>query len=131
MKNYDIINHVRGESQFIDDLNVPSGTLYATVYGSPSAHGKILNLDFSEAKAIKGVKDIITYLDIPGENQIGGIIKDEELLAAHEVHFHQMPVAIVVAETEFIAREASRKMKIEIEQYEVIIDPREAFAKNK
>jgi len=131
MKNYDIINHVRGESQFIDDLNVPTGTLYATVYGSPSAHGKILNLDVTEALAIKGVKDIITYKDIPGENQIGGIIQDEELLAAHEVHFMQMPIAIVVAESEFIAREASRKIKIEIEQYEVIIDPREAFAKNK
>ncbi|CAF3729960.1 unnamed protein product [Rotaria sp. Silwood1] len=123
--------YMKGESQFIDDLNVPTGTLYATVYGSPIAHGKILSLDLSEAKAIKGVKDIITYLDIPGENQIGGIIQDEELLAGHEVHFMQMPVAIVVAESEFIAREASRKIKIEIEPYEVIIDPREAFAKNK
>ncbi len=129
MKNYDIINHVRGESQFIDDLITPNGTLYATVFGSPIAHGKIKNIDLADAFAIKGVKDIITYKDIPGENQIGGIIPDEELLAEHHVHFIGMPVAIVIAESEFIAREASRKVKIDIEPLEIITEPRDAFEK--
>jgi len=129
MKNYDIINHVRGESQFIDDINTPHGTLYATVFGSPIAHGKIKSLDLSEALAIRGVKDILTFKDIPGENQIGGIIPDEELLGEDHVHFMGMPVAIVIAESEFIAREASRKIKIDIEPLEVITEPRDAFEK--
>ncbi|MEO8209681.1 MAG: molybdopterin cofactor-binding domain-containing protein, partial [bacterium] len=129
MKDYDIIHHVRGESHFIDDINIPNGTLFASVFYSPLAHGKILSTDFQYARLIKGVKGIFTYKDIPGENQIGGIIPDEHLLAEHEVHCIGMPIAIVVAETSFIAREAVKNIKIEIEPLEIITDPREAFKK--
>ena len=41
MKNYDWIQHVRGESLFVDDLTLPEGTLYAAVFSSPIAHGRI------------------------------------------------------------------------------------------
>lgn len=131
MKNYDIINHVRGESQFIDDLNVPDGTLYASVFYSPHAHGKIKSLDISKAAATQGVKRIITYKDIPGINQIGSIIQDEPLLAENEVHFIGMPVAIVVAESKSRSKEAVKNIKIEIDPLEIITDPREAFSKGK
>ncbi len=129
MKDYDIIHHVRGESQFIDDINVPDGTLFASVFYSPVAHGRIKVLDFSYAKSMKGVKGIFTYKDIPGENQIGGIVPDEPLLAENEVHFIGMPVAIVVADSKFIAKEASKNIKIEIDPLPVVTDPREAFKK--
>lgn len=129
MKDYDIIHHVRGESHFIDDLNIPDGTLFASVFYSPVAHGKIISINFENAKSIKGVRGIFTYKDIPGENQIGGIIPDEPLLAENEVHFIGMPVAIVVAESNFIAREAVKNIKTEIEPLEIITDPREAFKK--
>lgn len=129
MKDYDMIHHVRGESQFIDDINFPNGTLFASVFYSPVAHGKIKNLDIDYAEKISGVISIITFKDIPGNNQIGSIVKDEPLLAENEVHFIGMPVAIVIAETQFIAREAVRNIKIEIDPLPVITDPREAFAK--
>lgn len=129
MKDYDMIHHVRGESQFIDDINFPNGTLFASVFYSPVAHGKIKNLDLEYSKKISGVVSIITYRDIPGNNQIGGIVQDEPLLAENEVHYIGMPVAIVIAETQFIAREAVRNIKIEIDPLPVITDPREAFAK--
>ncbi|HMQ67574.1 MAG TPA: molybdopterin-dependent oxidoreductase [Ignavibacteria bacterium] len=127
MKNYDTINHVRGESLFIDDINIPDGTLFASVFYSPIAHGKITGLDLNEALSSDGVKRIITCKDIPGENQIGGIIFDEPLLAEEHVHFIGMPVALVIAENELTARNAVKKIKIEIERYPVITDPREAF----
>ncbi len=129
MKDYDIIQHVKGESQFIDDLNVPEGTLFASVFYSPHAHGKIRSLDLSIAGSVKGVKGIFTYRDIPGINQIGGIIHDEPLLAEDEVHFIGMPVAIVVADSKFTAKEAAGKIKIDIDPLEIITDPREAFKK--
>ena len=50
MRKTDIEKHVRGESQFIDDLIVPEGTLYAAVFDSKIAHGKILNINIDEAK---------------------------------------------------------------------------------
>ncbi len=129
MKDYDIIHHLRGESQFIDDINVPDGTLFAEVFYSPVAHGKIISVDFEYAKNMKGVKSIFTYKDIPGENQIGGIVPDEELFAEKEVHFIGMPVAVVIAESKLIAKEAVKNIKIEIDPLPVITDPREAFLK--
>ena len=85
MKNIDSYTHVRGESIYLDDIPLLSGTLFGAVYGSPIAHGKIKSLDLSEAIAMPGVVRIFTYKDIPGINQIGGIVADEPLLAENEV----------------------------------------------
>jgi len=129
MKNYDTTRHVRGESLFADDFIVPEGTLYASVFDSSIAHGKILSIDVLEAENHPGVKKIILAKDIPGQNQIGGIIQDEPLLAENEVHFCGQPVAIVLADTLLIAREAKKKIKIEFEELKPVLDPREAYAK--
>ena len=79
--------------------------------------------------AMHGVVRIFTAKDIPGENQIGGIIPDEELLAGTHVHFCGMPIALVVAESDEAARAAVKKIKVEIEPLPVITDPREAKEK--
>ncbi|MFA6596664.1 MAG: molybdopterin cofactor-binding domain-containing protein [Ignavibacteriaceae bacterium] len=129
MKNYDTTRHVRGESLFADDFNVPEGTLFASVFDSPIAHGKIFSVDFSEAEKFPGVKKVILAKDIPGQNQIGGIIQDEPLLAEDEVHFCGQPIAIVLADTLLIAREAKKKIKVEFEKLKPVTDPREAYAK--
>ena len=129
MKNIDSYTHVRGESIYIDDIPLLQGTLFAAAFDSPLAHGKIISLDTSEAEKIKGVVKIFTYKDIPGENQVGGIVPDEELLANTHVHFCGMPIALVVAETEEIARAATQKIKVEIEPLPAITDPREAKEK--
>lgn len=124
MKNVDSYTHTRGESIYLDDIPNVSGTLYGTVYGSPVAHGKIIKLDLSEAILSDGVVRIFTYKDIPGKNQIGGIVPDEPLLAEDEVHFNGMPVAFVVATSLEAAASAVKKIKIEIEQLPVVTDPR-------
>ena len=109
MKNIDSYTHVRGESVYLDDIPVMNGTLYAAAFDSPIAHGKIKSLDTNEASKMSGVVRIFTAKDIPGENQIGGIVPDEELLSGTHVHVCGMPVALVVAETEEIARAALKK----------------------
>lgn len=129
MKNIDSYTHVRGESVYLDDIPLVNGTLFAAVFDSPVAHGKIKSLDTGKAEAMPGVVQIFTAKNIPGENQIGGIIPDEELLASSHVHFCGMPVALVIAESEEQARAAVKKIKIEIEPLPVITDPREAKEK--
>jgi len=129
MKNIDSYTHLRGESVYLDDIPVINGTLYAAVFDSPVAHGIIISLDTSEAEKINGVVKIFTASDIPGENQIGGIIPDEELLASDHVHFCGMPVALVVATSEETARAAVKKIKMEIESLPIITDPRAAKEK--
>ncbi|MGZ8552562.1 MAG: xanthine dehydrogenase molybdopterin binding subunit [Chitinophagaceae bacterium] len=127
--NIDSYTHVRGESIYLDDIPLQAGTLFAAVFDSPVAHGKIIKLDTSEAEKIAGIVRIFTAKDIPGENQIGGIVPDEELLASDHVHFCGMPVALVVAETEETARAAVKKIRAEIEPLPVITDPRVAKEK--
>lgn len=129
MKNIDSYTHLRGESIYLDDIPLLQGTLFGAAYGSPVAHGRILSLDLSEAVAAPGVVRIFTAADIPGENQIGGIVPDEPLLAEGHVHFVGMPVAFVVAETPEQAQAATHKIKIEIDPLPIITDPREAKAK--
>lgn len=128
--NIDSYTHVRGESVYLDDIPLQAGTLFAAVYDSPVAHGKIESLNTGEAMKMPGVVNIFTAKDIPGENQIGGIIPDEELLANTHVHFCGMPIALVIAESEEQARAAVKKIKMEVEPLSVITDPREAKEKN-
>ncbi|PKL83786.1 MAG: xanthine dehydrogenase, partial [Ignavibacteriae bacterium HGW-Ignavibacteriae-3] len=130
MKNYDSIRHVRGESKFIDDIPVLDGTLIGYVYYSKVAHGKIRQIDFSAAQNSTGVFGVFSHIDIPGENQIGGIIRDENLFAEETLHFIGHPIAFIVADTYLNAHEASKKIKIDIEELYALLDPREAAAKN-
>ncbi len=129
MNSSDIIKHVKGESIFLDDMPVPEGTLYASVFASPAAHGKVISMDFTEAEAIDGVVDILTYKDIPGENQIGNIIPDETLLAEDELEYIGEPVAIVIAENQRAADKAKKLISIKFEEMEALTDPREAYRK--
>jgi xanthine dehydrogenase large subunit len=130
LKNNDFVKHVSGASQFIDDILTPLDTLYGYVYSSPVAHGKILELNFSEALKSVGVSGVFSAKDIPGENQIGGIVPDENLFAEEIVHFVGHPVAIVVADSYLHAHEASKKIKAIYQKLPAIFDPREAAAKN-
>ena len=130
MKNIDAINHVRGESIYLDDIPLQQGTLFAAVFDSPIAHGILKQIDLENARNTEGVVRIILAKDLIGENEIGGIILDEPLLAEGHVHFQGMPIALVLAETEEAARKTVKKIKVDIEPLEIITDPRVAHAKN-
>jgi len=127
--NIDAPLHVTGRTQYLDDMPELAGTLFAKVYASPVAHGHIQSFNLAPAEALDGVYKILSYKDIPGENQIGGIIKDEELLAKDEVHFIGMPIFIVLAESELIAHKACDAIKVAIEEKEVVVDPLVAYEK--
>ena len=64
MKNVDSKSHVRGESVYLDDVPLLQGTLFACVYDSPVAHGKLKNLDLSAAEKASGVVRIVTAKDL-------------------------------------------------------------------
>ena len=128
MNHLDPQRHVRGESQYLDDVPVQQGTLYAAVYESPLAHGILKSLDLRAAQKAPGVARILTAADIPGRNQIGGIVPDEPLLAEGHVHFRGQPVALVLARTEAQAHAALKLITVAIEPLPIITDPRQAAA---
>ncbi len=130
MKNIDAQGHVTGKSIYVDDIPTIDGTLYGIIFDSPLAHGHIKSVDYSKALTLPGVITILTHEDIPGENQIGGIIPDEELFASKDVHFTGQPIALIIAESNQIGFEARTLIDINILEKEVIVDPREAQKKD-
>nr|VFK13426.1 MAG: xanthine dehydrogenase large subunit [Candidatus Kentron sp. LPFa] len=129
MKNTDTVLHVRGESQFIDDIPAPEGMLHAAIFSSPIAHGNITKLDVAAVEQAEGIHGVFTAEDIPGENQIGNIIPDEPLLATGKVVYVGQPIAIVVGESAEMARAAARMIAAKFEALPAIFDAREAHAK--
>ncbi|MGE5430872.1 MAG: molybdopterin cofactor-binding domain-containing protein [Syntrophomonadaceae bacterium] len=127
MKNSDNNFHACGESKFIDDISLPGDALYASIFYSSQAHARILSINLADAYSVPGVKAVFTSVHIPGENQIGGIIDDEPLLAEDFVHYAGQSIAVAVAESQDAARKAAGKIKIEFEELPVVTDPREAF----
>ncbi len=121
--------HTRGESVFVDDMPEPRLMLHAAVFASSIAHGKIKNLDIQKAEKCAGVVKVLTAKDIPGINQIGGIIQDEELLADEKVDFIGQPIAVIIAETKEQAKQALSSIKIDYEKLPAIFDPRVAAKK--
>lgn len=130
MHSIDAKNHVRGESIYLDDIPLQENTLYARVYDSSVAHGKLISVEIEQASKEEGVIKIILAKDIPGQNQIGGIVPDELLLADQHVHFQGMPIAVVLATSQEAAHRAAKRISCTVDPLEAITDPRVAFERN-
>jgi xanthine dehydrogenase large subunit len=131
MINIDAHNHVKGKSIYLDDIQEMKGTLYALPFDATVAHAKIKSIDLHKALQRKGIVTILTAKDIPGENQIGGIIPDEPLFADGEVHFRGQVIALIIGTSEHHCRQAAKLIHVEFEELPVITDAREAQRQNK
>lgn len=127
MKRIDAIYHVCGEAEYVDDLPLPAKMLYASVFVSPIAHGKIFSLNTQPALTLDGIVRVFTAQDIPSNNQWGTMVADFPLLATDEVFYVGQPIAVVVGITKAIAQKAVKLIQLEIEELPVIVNPREAF----
>jgi xanthine dehydrogenase molybdopterin binding subunit len=112
IKHESAIQHVTGEAVYIDDIPADDRLLAGYVVYSKYARAKIKSFDLSEAKKFPGVHAVLCYKDIPGENQMGPVIKDEPCLAEGEVHFVGQAIFLIAAENEDICRQAEKKIKI-------------------
>jgi xanthine dehydrogenase large subunit len=128
VKHLDATGHVRGTAPFVDDIPEPAGVLHAAVVPSPRAHGRLNSVDASRALQCEGVVAVLTASDIPGENQIGGIVPDEPLLAEVGVDFIGQPVALVVAESRRQARVGAAAVELDLDELPAVFDPRAAAA---
>ncbi|MBN2689364.1 MAG: molybdopterin-dependent oxidoreductase [Gammaproteobacteria bacterium] len=122
-------SHVTGYSRFIGDGVKHQGILVAKMVVSTKAHAKLLEVDCEKAKKIAGVRAVLTYLDIPGENQVGHPVPDQPLLAETEVNFIGEPIALVVAESEKAATKALAAIDIKYEALPAIFSIEEAVGR--
>jgi len=119
--------HVRGGSRYAADLK-RAGMIHAKILRSPHHHAIIRSIDTSEARAMEGVHAVITYDDIPGRKTMTNCRPQVYLLAKDKVHFIGSAVAAVAADTEEIAEEATRRIRVDYEVLEPVFDPIEALS---
>lgn len=115
-KKIDALDKVIGRVRYTDDIKLP-GMVFAKLVRSPHAHAKILKVDKESILGLEGVLDVLTGQDLAVKYGIIPWTKDEYPLALDKARYVGDAVAAVIAESEFLAHEASLKLKI---TYEVL-----------
>ncbi len=120
-----------GQGMYVDDIQRP-GILHGAFYRSPHAHARILRVDVAKAKALRGVVAVFINGDLP--EPIRGPLpkliphptlihhKTQVALAGHFVHHLGEPVALVVAESRYIAEDALDLIEVEFEPLPAVVD---------
>jgi len=123
----DGVEKVNGKAIYTDDL-VFDGMLYAKVRRAMIPHGFLRKLDISKAKELKGVVAVLTAEDIPGEHNHGLVIYDWPIMIGlgERVRYVGDAIAIVAAETQEIAEQASALIEAEFDLQPVITNPVQA-----
>ena len=117
-----------GQKAFVDDMTVP-GMLHGALVATRHPRAKVLKIDRSEAAAMPGVVRILTAADVPGFRGIGITDQDFPVFVAEGETTCCVSdfLAMVVADTQFHARQAAAKVAIDYEVLEAIVDPFEAL----
>src|SRR5215212_446199 len=112
---------VAGKTQYVADLVLP-GMLQARLLRSPHAHARIKRIDVSKAKALPGVRAILTAADIP-ELEPSAKTRGHAMMAIDRAVFAGQPVAAVAADELSIADEALELIEVEYEVLPAAVDP--------
>lgn len=130
---------VRGEGRYTDDINLP-GQAYAVMVRSSVAHGIIRSIDTAAAKAMPGVKAVLTGADLaaygglkcnlPLKSRDGSPIRytPRPALSADKVRYVGDPIACVVADTIAQAKDAAEAVVLDIEPLAAVMSARDAAA---
>jgi aerobic carbon-monoxide dehydrogenase large subunit len=120
---------LRGRGSYVDDLHL-EGMLHAAIFRSSTAHGRIKHVETSEAGCLPGVVGVFTARDLSGHLKpirirVAGLPRFEEFLqtplAIDKVRYVGEPVAIVVAETPYIAEDAASLISLEVDELSPIL----------
>lgn len=122
--------HVTGGAVYVDDEAAKRSMLEMWPVMAPHAHARILKIDLSEAEKVPGVVTILTAKDVPGENDVGAIRKDEPLFADKEAMFHGHIVAVVIGESIAACKLAAKKVAVDYEPLPPILGIKDAIANN-
>jgi len=118
------VEKVTGSAIYTDDLTF-DGMLFAKAKRAMIPHGFLTKLDVSKAKALPGVVAVLTAQDIPGEHLHGLVIYDWPVMVGigERVRYVGDALAIVAAETQDIADQASALIEAEFDLQPIITNP--------
>lgn len=137
MKRKEDARFVRGEGNYVDDVNLP-GMLHSAILRSPHAHARILSIDTSAAEALPGVHAVITgktLEGLPRPELLGDNFAwmptlsydTQAVLATDKVRFQGQEVAFVVADSRYIAKDALELIDVDYEPLPPVMDAKKAL----
>src|SRR5580692_499354 len=120
-----------GAGRYVDDIKLP-GMLHAAFVRSPLAHGLVLSVDVSAARALPGVVAVLTGADleaitVPAPDPLlaffgaAGPTPEFTLLVTDKVRFVGDPVAIVIAESRYLAEDGCELVEAEYEDLPAVM----------
>jgi 2-furoyl-CoA dehydrogenase large subunit len=119
-----------GRGRYADDLPTPRGTLQAHVVRSSQAHAEIESIDTDAARARPGVWAVITGEDVRKLSDPFLVALKAPVhqwsLAVGRVRYVGEPVALIVAESRYLAEDAADLVRIAYRPLPAVIDPRAA-----
>ncbi len=125
---------ISGTSTYVDDVVLP-GMLHMAVTRSIHGHARIKSIDVSKAQRLPGVVAVVTGEEaaahcgpVPCMASLPNMKPAQrQLLAINKVRFVGEPVAVVVAENKYIARDAADLIEIDYEPLPAVVDPEKAM----
>lgn len=120
---------VTGRAQYVHDMQLP-GMLHGKIFRSTLAHGRILAIDCSAARAMEGVHSVITADEVRRiipEPYYGPAFHDQPILAIDKVRYVGEPVALVLAEDPHLAEAAAQSIVADYEELPAVYDEVEAM----
>jgi carbon-monoxide dehydrogenase large subunit len=126
---------IQGISHYTDDLRL-AGTLHCAFLRSPHAHAAIANINTERARRMPGVVAVITSDDLQG---VGGVpcagaleglkVPLHPVMARGRVRYVGEPVAAVVAEDAYQARDAAEAIDVDYDPLPAVVDIEKALEK--
>jgi aerobic carbon-monoxide dehydrogenase large subunit len=129
---------ITGQAHFVDDLKPPKGrpqALYMVVVRSPYAHAEITRIILDAAQALPGVVAAfegaelvnkmrsLDYIAVPGSKKT-----ERRPIAVGKVRYVGDPVAVVLAESLYVAMDARERVEVDFNPLPAVIDPDAALA---
>src|SRR5712692_9968301 len=125
---------ITGRGTYVDDVKLP-GTAHAAFVRSPHAHAAIKSIDTARATKIPGVLAVYTGRDV----RVGGLpcgwmlpgikVPTRPVLAQGKARYVGEPVAIVVAETAYAAKDGAEAVRVTYDALPGVADGKKAHAK--
>jgi carbon-monoxide dehydrogenase large subunit len=122
---------ITGKGNYVDDIKLP-GMLHAAILRSPYAHAKINSINAEAARSLPGVVAVITGDEIAKEQnplpcawaagRVQNNVNTPRALAVETVRFTGEGVALVVAESAYIAYDALELIEVDYEPLDVVVE---------
>ncbi|HYS69120.1 MAG TPA: molybdopterin cofactor-binding domain-containing protein, partial [Gemmatimonadaceae bacterium] len=119
-----------GQARFIDDLSPVPGIRFAAILRSPHPHARIGRIDLARALEVPGVRAIITGKDVAALiGPLPSVVKAPLAyypIAIDKARYVGEPVAVVVADTRYVAEDACDLIHVEYDALAAVTDLRSA-----